>query len=470
MGLPTAEKDDAGSPAAPSKSLLQSLVSFGSPPSLLPDHDWLVGVRGFLVVQSFVWCFLTVFAPATVKGAENVDGPFYQIILRKVFSVLFWNESLIYSSIVLLSARTICLPFLVNPSRQVVASQVFRRGIRLWIPTAVAFGLSTVVLNQMGLGYVDEFKAQTGNVTIATPERIQNFLNWFNSMFEIFWVNKNYATQKGSLAFPSQTLFSVSIVFVQSYTVYMTMICIPYTRNSWRVKAFLFFIATAWWVQSWAWYSVTGVLLADMAMNMDFKAKAQRGIPVRVPGGRSVRCPSYVAYAVLLLAGLVMEYLWIAWRPEYEKAELKGHTGLYNAGSLNDGLDLSQPLARDDNYLVILGSMLMMETSDVLQWVFKNPLFTYLGRRSFSKSTGDAPSVTANQCGGQATSSSRRPSSTRPASSCSSPCGSTRAGRRARATFCAWRCAWPRWCRGRRYSIGRSTTRARCWRMWRGSS
>ncbi|OJD32422.1 uncharacterized protein BKCO1_3800041 [Diplodia corticola] len=395
MGLPTtrvSEKDaaDDAATAAPAvadvrrKSLLQSLVSSSSPPSLLPEHDWLLGVRGFLVIQSFVWVFLTVFAPATVKGAANTDGPLYQIILRKVFSVLFWNESLIYSFIVLLSARTICLPFLVESTRQMVASQVFRRGIRLWIPTAVAFGLSTVVLNQIGLGYIDDFKTRTGNVTIETPERIQNFLNWFNSMFEIFWVNKNYATQMGSLAFPSQTLFTVSIVFVQSYTVYMTMVCIPYTRNSWRVKAFLFFIATAWWVQSWAWYSVTGVLLADVVMNMDFKAKALRGIPLRVPGIGPMRCPSYIAYAALLIAGLVMEYLWTAWRPQYENAELKGHTGLYNAGSLNDGLDLTQPLARDDNYLVIVGFMLMLETSDVLQWIFKNPLFTYLGRRSFS--------------------------------------------------------------------------------------
>lgn len=392
MGLPTTrvsekEEDNSTSAAAvdsTNKTLLQSLLSFRSSPSSSPEQDWLIGIRGFLVIQSFVWCFLTVFAPAAVKDAENTDGPFYQIILRKVFSVLFWNESLIYSFIVLLSARTIVIPFLQNSTRQVVASQVFRRGIRLWIPTAVAFGLSTVILNQIGLEYIDDFKTRTGNVTIATPERIQNFLNWFNSMFEIFWVNKNYATQKGSLAFPSQTLYTVSIVFVQSYTVYMTMICIPYTRNSWRVKAFMFFIATAWWVQSWAWYSVTGILLADMTMNMDFKAKAKRGIPLHLPGGKSVRYPSYIAYAVLLLAGLIMEYLWVAWRPSYATAELKGHTGLYNAGGLNDGLDLSQPLARDDNYLVILGFMLMMETSDVLQLIFRNPLFTYLGRRSFS--------------------------------------------------------------------------------------
>lgn len=398
MGLPIARVDDkdedssssAASVDSTNKILLQSLVSFRSLPSTSPEYDWLIGIRGFLVIQSFVWCFLTVFAPTAVKDAANTDGPFYQMILRKVFSVLFWNESLIYSFIVLLSARTICIPFLQNPTRQVVASQVFRRGIRLWIPTAAGLGLSTLILNQIGHGYINDFKTRTDNVTVATPERIRNFLHWFNSMFELFWVNKKYMAQMGNLAFPSQTLFSVSIVFVQSYTVYMTMICIPYTRNSWRVKAFMFFIATAWWVQSWAWYSVTGILLADVVMNMDFKAKAHRGLRIGLPGGRWVRCPSLIPCGTILLAGLIMEYLWVAWRPEYATAELKGHTGLYNGGSLNDGLDLSEPLARDDNYLVILGFMLMMESSDMLQLVFKNPLFTYLGRRSFS-TCGPAP-------------------------------------------------------------------------------
>lgn len=60
----------------------------------------------------------------------------------------------------------------------------------------------------------------------------------------------------------------------------MTMVIIPYTRPSWRVKAALFFIITAWWVQSWAWYSITGLFLADMTTNMDFKAKSRRGIKV----------------------------------------------------------------------------------------------------------------------------------------------------------------------------------------------
>ncbi|KAF2141710.1 uncharacterized protein K452DRAFT_287665 [Aplosporella prunicola CBS 121167] len=361
-----------------------SFLSLRSPPSPYSDHDWLIGLRGLLAIETFVWVFLITFVPATVKDAETQDGPLYQVVLRKTLSVLFWNQSLIYSWIILLSARTICLPFLRNPSRTVVASSAFRRGIRLWIPTAVGFALPVIILGQIGHGYLDEFKSRTGNDSIATPDRIPNFLVWFNSQFELFWATRDYAKQMGSTAFPTQTLWSVNLIFQQSYTVYMTMVCIPYTRNSWRVKAFIAMILTAWWVQSWAWYSVTGLLLADVVDNMDFRTKAKQGVFVPLPGRRQLRIPSWLFYAAILLAGLIMEYIWVAWRPQFAGAELKAHTGLYNAGSLNAELDLTQPQARDDNYLLILGFMLVIETSEMLQWVFSNRFLMYLGRRSFS--------------------------------------------------------------------------------------
>ncbi|KAK8165851.1 hypothetical protein BC567DRAFT_243933 [Phyllosticta citribraziliensis] len=348
------------------------------------DHDYLVGVRGCLVILSFLWVFLSVFAPTAVKDTDVTNGPYYQTILRKVLSVLFWNQSLIYSSIVLLSARTICVPFLKNPTRQVVASQLFRRGIRLWIPTTVSFGMAALILNQIGTAYIDDFRTRTGHTNVATPEDLPNFLNFFNSLFEIFWVVHDFAKQKASLAYPSQTLWIVSLVFLQSYTVYMSMICIPYTRNSWRVKAFVLYILTAWWVQSWAWYSATGLLLADVVINMDFKAKSRRGVKVTVPYVGSWRCPTWPIAAVIALAGFIMEYLWVAWRPSFANAEIRAHTGLYTTGGLNDGADLTQPQARDDNYLIIVAFMLMLETYEVVQNIFKQPVFMYLGRRSFS--------------------------------------------------------------------------------------
>jgi hypothetical protein len=81
-----------------------------------------------------------------------------------------------------------------------------------------------------------------------------------------------------------------------------------------------------------------------------------------------------------------MQYLWAAWRPEYRNNEIIAHGGLYYTGGLNEDFDVKQPQARDDNYLVLLGFFLFVETSDILQWALANPLFVYLGKRSLSKS------------------------------------------------------------------------------------
>jgi hypothetical protein len=359
---------------------LFSTPSLRSTSPRIPSQDYLTGLRGLLTIQTFLFVFLQLFLPTAVADSKNTTGPLYQIILRKTLSVLFWNESLIYSFIILLSARTICLPFLTDNSRAVCASAIFRRGIKLFIPTFVAFSLSAAAFSTTSTQYIDEFIEVTGNVSTTTPMRVRNFLVYFNSLYELFWVNKWYGSQAANQAFPSGTLWIVSVLFQQSYTVYMTMVIIPYTRPSWRVKAMLTFIATAWWVQSWAWYSVTGLLLADIVCNMQFQSKSLAGIHIK-----RLRVPIWAIYGLLIVTGFLLQYLFIAWRPELRSKELKGHTGLYSGGSLNENMDADQPQARDDNYLVIIGVMLLIETYEGLQRILRWRGLIALGKRSFSE-------------------------------------------------------------------------------------
>lgn len=70
----------------------------------------------------------------------------------------------------------------------------------------------------------------------------------------------------------------------------------------------------------------------------------------------------------------------------YPGLELVAHTGLYNSRSLNKDYDLKQPLARDDDYLLLLRLFLFVEHFEGLRFVLANRLFTYLGRRSLSQS------------------------------------------------------------------------------------
>ena len=346
-----------------------------------PEWGHLLGLRGFLVIQTFLWVFLQTFVPVAVKDSANASGPAYERILRQSLSTLLWNDSLIYSSFIFLSARTICLPYLESPSNTAVASAIFCRGLRLWFPVAISLAIVKILSSTIGTSHLDLYKRTTKNVTLEVPYEIPNTLAYFNSVFNLFWTNKKFFSQAGNTAFPSQTLWVINVIYAQSYTVYLTMIITPYTRDAWRAKAYLCFILSAWWVQSWAWYSITGLLLTDAVINMGYREKAKHGIKI----WRAIRCPIWVASIVLMAAGLVMQFLWSDWRPQYKNRELLAHAERYDSGSLNTDIDPKEPEARDDDYLLIVGFHLLLECSPFVQKILRNPFFMYLGRRSLSK-------------------------------------------------------------------------------------
>ncbi|KAH7072660.1 hypothetical protein BKA63DRAFT_567260 [Paraphoma chrysanthemicola] len=348
-------------------------------PYRLAAHDHLIGLRGILVIQSFLFIFFQTFLPAAVPDSNNVDGPFYQIALRKSFSVVFCNEALIYGWIIFLSARTICLPYLSSTTKEACASSIFRRNVRLWIPTFMAYSLAAIAFTQGSTVYISEFIDATGNVSTVTPMRFRNFLVYFNSLFDIFWVNKKYNDQAANKAFPSGTLWIVSVLFQQSYTVYMAMVIVPFTRTSWRVKAFLTIIVTAFWVQSWAWYSVSGLLIADAVLNMDFQSRSRSGFQLN-----KFSVPIWPLYAVAVFVGVLMQFLTISWSPQMRNDELYAHTGLYTDGLLNENRDENETSARIDSYLVILGVSLLIETFEPLQTLLRSKVLVAIGRRSFS--------------------------------------------------------------------------------------
>ena len=87
-----------------------------------------------------------------------------------------------------------------------------------------------------------------------------------------------------------------------------------------------------------------------------------------------------------MIAGLLMQFLWSDWRPQYENTELLAHAGLYYSGGLNRQFNAKEPQARDDDYLLIVGFYLLLECSKLVQKVLQNTVLMYIGKRSFSKS------------------------------------------------------------------------------------
>jgi len=326
--------------------------------------------------MGFLWVFLQTFAPAAVAHSTNARGPSYQIALRKSLSVLFWNDSLIYSSIVFLSARMICLPFLLDSNKTTLASSVLRRGLRLWFPVAAALIVCYAVFSKtLGTQYLSDFADRTGNTSMhADIYVLPNPLANFNSIFEVFWIIHDVSNQAGNWAFPTQTLWIVSVIFQQSYTFYTTMVVIPYTRRNWCIWGASCFILTAWWVYSWAFFSIAGLLFADLVTNMDFRRTCQ-----------SILVWTYAVAAICLVSGFTMQFLWVTARPDLYTAEIDYHTGIYNTGGLYNWNDATDPQLRADNFLVVVGFFLLLESTDILQNVLCQSALVYVGMRSYSE-------------------------------------------------------------------------------------
>lgn len=175
-------------------------------------------------------------------------------------------------------------------------------------------------------------------------------------------------------------MWIVTAVFQQSYTVFVAMVIIPYTRKSWRVYGAILFILTAWWVYSWAWYSITGLLLADAVMNMGFREKSKAGISLG-----PIWFPAWPLYIAVMAAGWIMQFVWVAARPDLANEEIKYHTGLYATGGLYTWNDPNNPQLRADVYLIVIGFFGLLEHFDWMRTIFANPVFRFLGKRSFGK-------------------------------------------------------------------------------------
>jgi hypothetical protein len=129
-----------------------------------------------------------------------------------------------------------------------------------------------------------------------------------------------------------------------------------------------------------------------MVITMDFKAAAQRGIPIDIPirrlrraDGSPFRLPVWLPAGLLMVGGYVMQFLWHDYRPDLMENEYEYHSGLYYTGGLNYEYETNHTPARGDIYLIIVGFFFLLESYDIVQRIFANKFFVFLGKRSLSK-------------------------------------------------------------------------------------
>lgn len=338
------------------------------------------GLKGLIAFEAFLWVFMRTVVPGAVfeSLAENPSPPRYQSVLREVFSPLFWDGNLQASFFVIISARLVCVRYLTNKTAESMAGTLFRRGLRLWFPTAVALMIATVINYCGGFEAIVINARELGNNIPEVPYKIPTALAWFNSVFDLFWYISG--TQAGVRAFPTGMLWIVPVVYQESFTVYMIMLMLPFMTKGSRFWGLCAFIAVSWWVQSWAWSSTTGLLFAEVFMNLNGLEETKKGMGL--PRTQK-RLSYYWVASFFLFVGVTLKYVYEDAFPNHINDELIVHTPVYGGG-LNRDYDVNQPQQRVSSWFVIVGAMLFIEMNTFAQKLLANPVFRYLGRISFS--------------------------------------------------------------------------------------
>jgi hypothetical protein len=340
---------------------------------------FLTGLRGILVLESGLWIFFQTFIPGLTS---DIPSPHYQQVLRKVLQVLFWDYSLIASFYLMLSARTICVPFLTDASSSNYARALICRPIQIGIPLFVAAAIAFILFNQIGGDFVARFASNYSNPLIQSVYLPPSGLAVVNSIYNTLWIVRDFSSQAANRAWPSMTLWSPSLIYSQSYTVFIAMVILPFTRPRWHIQGLSLFIIAAWWMNSWGWYSMTGLMLADISVNHILKDDLNSGFQI----ARGFFIGNRLIGVTLAAGGLTMKYVWVAARPDMEHAEVASHPSLHLSDNFTvDTFDTSSPYPRIDNYLLILGVLLLIEILEPMQKGLSNKSLVFLGKRSFSE-------------------------------------------------------------------------------------
>jgi hypothetical protein len=123
-------------------------------------------------------------------------------------------------------------------------------------------------------------------------------------------------------------------------------------------------------MSSWGWYSTAALLLADYVKNPTLRLKLDEGLSIHK--GMEWKLPFKFIGGLMTMTGFAMKLTW-AVLPQYYDKELVLHPFLDLSEHTNvTKFAAAGPYARVDNFFVIFGILLLIETSvlckDCLCW------------------------------------------------------------------------------------------------------
>ncbi|KAE8212824.1 hypothetical protein CF327_g3574 [Tilletia walkeri] len=357
---------------------------------------YLEGLRGLLAIEVMLWSFFRILAPAiqtdTDIGGQRpaqfvLNAPEWQNSLRKALSPLFWDGTLQASFFMMLNGRVIVETFLERRNATSLAGSAFRRPLRFFFPLAIALAITSAVNRLGGFKQANYFVALTNNNYAAPAPIWGNTLEYFNALTGFFFATEDSFLDRGvQFVPPAPMMWFVPRVFMQSFTCYTFSYMMPFILTKHKFWSMSIFGLATWWLGLWGWYSLTGLILAELVVAYDLPGIAKGGIPIGVPAfiskTKRVHLASWLPPLVLLVLGITLKYLWV-FLPEHRYDELIWHFNKNTGGLNHDFPVFNIAYPRLDDWFLCTGALFLIEMFHGVRVVFDNVLLKAFARISF---------------------------------------------------------------------------------------
>ena len=301
-----------------------------------------------------------------------------------------------------------------------LAGVAFKRPVRLLPLLALSLALTAFIAHLDGFRHASSLSSQLFNPWAQPPRPLKSFVEYLNVLFAFFFADPwsfGYYDVPFSVIPPAGAMWVVPVLFQQTYTLVTVAYLIPFGTLRAKLVTWTGLTFVCYWVGSWAWYSLTGLALAEfavvyvprlsasgytgMAFDLNFLWALPRSVGL-LKQGKRLRCKGHFALwvpgAAMAIVGLALKYL-CAWVPAARMGEYWAHTDITTGNLLHPqpgsssgsgtsaGFDpYATPYPRIDDWLVATGMLCAIEVAPRFQDLLANRVLVHLGRLGFGKS------------------------------------------------------------------------------------
>lgn len=232
--------------------------------SKLHPTSWLDGLRGVAALIVFIHHFILIWFPALSFGYGSAPEfhsffqlPFLRIIYsgRGMVSLFFVISGYVLSYSTIRKIRTGNFLAVLDT----LASSVFRRWLRLFLPILVSTFISMLILR------VDWYIGNTGFSPGRAESFWEQFWDWWNEFLRISNPTQSMNGEDTYNNHYSPQLWTIPRELRGSLVTYFVLLCLAKTQQSVRITCMAFFSWYTLWILQWDLFLfLFGMLLAEI--------------------------------------------------------------------------------------------------------------------------------------------------------------------------------------------------------------